>query len=164
MVHEFQSGLVELQTPKEMEKTAYLCSFLCLRTGEVKGVSFSPDPAMKCGTECCVLWASQVTFISPDSSSLFGNSGAKAFGFGNSSFGDQKPTGTFSSGGGSVASQGFGFSSPTKAGTLLTHSLWALMFVWAIWWSILLFYVYTKPGLFFICAGNVCGQLISTCY
>ncbi|XP_048821751.1 nuclear pore complex protein Nup214 isoform X2 [Lagopus muta] len=53
---------------------------------------------------------------SQNSSSLFGNSGAKAFGFGNSSFGDQKPTGTFSSGGGSVASQGFGFSSPTKAG------------------------------------------------
>uniref|UniRef100_A0A8C2STQ2 Nuclear pore complex protein Nup214 n=1 Tax=Coturnix japonica TaxID=93934 RepID=A0A8C2STQ2_COTJA len=53
---------------------------------------------------------------SQNSSSLFGNSGAKSFGFGNSSFGDQKPTGTFSSGGGSVASQGFGFSSPTKAG------------------------------------------------
>ncbi|PKU36395.1 hypothetical protein llap_13299 [Limosa lapponica baueri] len=51
-----------------------------------------------------------------DSSSLFGNSGAKTFGFGSSSFGEQKPTGTFSSGGGSVASQGFGFSSPTKAG------------------------------------------------
>ncbi|KFQ77698.1 Nuclear pore complex protein Nup214, partial [Phaethon lepturus] len=53
---------------------------------------------------------------SQNSSSLFGNSGAKTFGFGSSSFGDQKPTGTFSSGGGSVASQGFGFSSPTKAG------------------------------------------------
>ncbi|XP_028940712.1 nuclear pore complex protein Nup214, partial [Antrostomus carolinensis] len=53
---------------------------------------------------------------SQNSSSLFGNSGAKAFGFGSSSFGEQKPTGTFSSGGGSVASQGFGFSSPTKAG------------------------------------------------
>ncbi|XP_065593472.1 nuclear pore complex protein Nup214 [Cyrtonyx montezumae] len=53
---------------------------------------------------------------SQNSSNLFGNSGAKAFGFGSSSFGDQKPTGTFSSGGGSVASQGFGFSSPTKAG------------------------------------------------
>ncbi|KAF4789174.1 Nuclear pore complex protein Nup214 [Turdus rufiventris] len=51
-----------------------------------------------------------------DSSSLFGNSGAKTFGFGSSSFGEQKPTGTFSSGGGSVASQGFGFSSPNKAG------------------------------------------------
>uniref|UniRef100_A0A8C3BY49 Nucleoporin 214 n=1 Tax=Cairina moschata TaxID=8855 RepID=A0A8C3BY49_CAIMO len=49
-------------------------------------------------------------------SNLFGNSGAKTFGFGSSSFGEQKPTGTFSSGGGSVASQGFGFSSPTKAG------------------------------------------------
>uniref|UniRef100_A0A803W8Q7 Nuclear pore complex protein Nup214 n=1 Tax=Ficedula albicollis TaxID=59894 RepID=A0A803W8Q7_FICAL len=51
-----------------------------------------------------------------NSSSLFGNSGAKTFGFGSSSFGEQKPTGTFSSGGGSVASQGFGFSSPNKAG------------------------------------------------
>ncbi|XP_062815098.1 nuclear pore complex protein Nup214 isoform X2 [Anolis carolinensis] len=61
-------------------------------------------------------------------SSLFGNSGAKAFGFGSpaaaataaaaSSFGEQKPmgAGTFSSGAGSVAAQGFGFSSPTKAG------------------------------------------------
>ncbi|XP_061460397.1 nuclear pore complex protein Nup214 isoform X2 [Rhineura floridana] len=50
-------------------------------------------------------------------SSLFGNSGAKTFGFGTTaSFGEQKPMGTFSSGGGSVASQGFGFSSPTKAG------------------------------------------------
>uniref|UniRef100_A0A8C0U0A6 Nuclear pore complex protein Nup214 n=1 Tax=Cyanistes caeruleus TaxID=156563 RepID=A0A8C0U0A6_CYACU len=53
---------------------------------------------------------------SQNSSSLFGNSGAKTFGFGSSSFGEQKPTGTFSSGGGSVASQGFGFSSPNKAG------------------------------------------------
>ncbi|XP_075295452.1 nuclear pore complex protein Nup214 isoform X2 [Opisthocomus hoazin] len=53
---------------------------------------------------------------SQNSSSLFGNSGAKTFGFGSSSFGEQKPTGTFSSGGGSVASQGFGFSSPAKAG------------------------------------------------
>ncbi|XP_068770356.1 nuclear pore complex protein Nup214 isoform X4 [Struthio camelus] len=53
---------------------------------------------------------------SQNSSSLFGNSGAKTFGFGSSSFGEQKPTGTFSSGGGSVASQGFGFSSPSKAG------------------------------------------------
>ncbi|XP_014798502.1 PREDICTED: nuclear pore complex protein Nup214 isoform X3 [Calidris pugnax] len=53
---------------------------------------------------------------SQNTSSLFGNSGAKTFGFGSSSFGEQKPTGTFSSGGGSVASQGFGFSSPTKAG------------------------------------------------
>uniref|UniRef100_A0AAQ6A4H4 Nuclear pore complex protein Nup214 n=1 Tax=Amphiprion ocellaris TaxID=80972 RepID=A0AAQ6A4H4_AMPOC len=49
--------------------------------------------------------------------SLFGNSGAKTFGFGQSSFGEQKPSGTFSTGGGSVASQGFGsFSSPTKPG------------------------------------------------
>ncbi|KAM4635277.1 nuclear pore complex protein Nup214 isoform 2-T2 [Polymixia lowei] len=49
--------------------------------------------------------------------SLFGNSGAKAFGFGQSSFGEQKPSGTFSTGGGSVASQGFGsFASPTKPG------------------------------------------------
>ncbi|KAM7368911.1 hypothetical protein PAMP_013215 [Pampus punctatissimus] len=48
---------------------------------------------------------------------LFGNSGAKSFGFGQSSFGEQKPSGTFSTGGGSVASQGFGsFSTPTKAG------------------------------------------------
>uniref|UniRef100_A0A3B5KTB2 Nuclear pore complex protein Nup214 n=1 Tax=Xiphophorus couchianus TaxID=32473 RepID=A0A3B5KTB2_9TELE len=53
------------------------------------------------------------------SNNLFGNSGAKAFGFGqtSSAFGDQKPSGTFSTGGGSVASQGFGsFSSPTKPG------------------------------------------------
>uniref|UniRef100_A0A096LWA4 Nuclear pore complex protein Nup214 n=1 Tax=Poecilia formosa TaxID=48698 RepID=A0A096LWA4_POEFO len=53
------------------------------------------------------------------SNNLFGNSGAKAFGFGQSSsaFGDQKPSGTFSTGAGSVASQGFGsFSSPTKSG------------------------------------------------
>ncbi|XP_041825842.1 nuclear pore complex protein Nup214 isoform X2 [Melanotaenia boesemani] len=48
--------------------------------------------------------------------SLFGNSGAKAFGFGQS-FGDQKASGTFSTGGGSVASQGFGsFSTPAKSG------------------------------------------------
>ncbi|XP_068012085.1 nuclear pore complex protein Nup214 isoform X2 [Melanerpes formicivorus] len=53
---------------------------------------------------------------SQNSSNLFGNSGAKTFGFGSSSFGEQKPAGTFSSGGGSVASQGFGFSSPSKAG------------------------------------------------
>ncbi|XP_036605331.1 nuclear pore complex protein Nup214 isoform X2 [Trichosurus vulpecula] len=53
----------------------------------------------------------------PNTSNLFGNSGAKTFGgFSSSSFGDQKPAGTFSSGGGSVAAQGFGFSSPTKAG------------------------------------------------
>ncbi|XP_055456159.1 nuclear pore complex protein Nup214 isoform X1 [Psammomys obesus] len=52
-----------------------------------------------------------------NTSSLFGNSGAKTFGgFGSSSFGDQKPAGTFSSGGGSVASQGFGFSTPNKTG------------------------------------------------
>ncbi|XP_071399853.1 nuclear pore complex protein Nup214 isoform X2 [Centroberyx affinis] len=44
--------------------------------------------------------------------SLFGNSGAKAFGFGQSSFGEQKPSGTFSTGAGSVASQGFGSFSP----------------------------------------------------
>ncbi|KAG6934004.1 nucleoporin 214 [Chelydra serpentina] len=53
---------------------------------------------------------------SQNTSSLFGNSGAKTFRFGNSSYGEQKPTGTFSSGGGTVAAQGFGFSSPTKAG------------------------------------------------
>ncbi|XP_036385877.1 nuclear pore complex protein Nup214 [Megalops cyprinoides] len=51
------------------------------------------------------------------SSSLFGNSGAKTFGFGTSSFGEQKPSGTFSTGGGSVAVQGFGsFTSPAKTG------------------------------------------------
>ncbi|KAM6902844.1 nuclear pore complex protein Nup214 isoform 1-T1 [Xenentodon cancila] len=49
------------------------------------------------------------------SSSLFGNSGAKSFGFGQSSFGEQKSSGAFSTGGGTVASQGFGsFSTPTK--------------------------------------------------
>ncbi|KAI3362268.1 hypothetical protein L3Q82_012584, partial [Scortum barcoo] len=51
------------------------------------------------------------------SNSLFGNSGAKTFGFGQTSFGEQKPSGTFSTGAGSVASQGFGsFSTPTKPG------------------------------------------------
>lgn len=50
-------------------------------------------------------------------SGLFGNSGAKAFGFGQTAFGEQKSSGTFSSGGGSVAAQGFGsFSTPTKPG------------------------------------------------
>ncbi|XP_041427826.1 nucleoporin 214 L homeolog isoform X1 [Xenopus laevis] len=49
-----------------------------------------------------------------NSSNLFGNSGAKAFGFGGTSFGD-KPSATFSAGG-SVASQGFSFNSPTKTG------------------------------------------------
>ncbi|KAG8509481.1 Nuclear pore complex protein Nup214, partial [Galemys pyrenaicus] len=53
----------------------------------------------------------------PNTSNLFGNSGAKTFGgFASSSFGEQKPAGTFSSGGGSVASQGFGFSGPGKTG------------------------------------------------
>ncbi|XP_045877969.1 nuclear pore complex protein Nup214 isoform X2 [Meles meles] len=53
----------------------------------------------------------------PNTSNLFGNSGAKTFGgFAGSSFGEQKPAGTFSSGGGSVASQGFGFSAPNKTG------------------------------------------------
>ncbi|KAM5186777.1 nuclear pore complex protein Nup214 isoform 1-T1 [Callospermophilus lateralis] len=53
----------------------------------------------------------------PNTSNLFGNSGAKTFGgFTSSSFGEQKPAGTFSSGGGSVASQGFGFSTPNKTG------------------------------------------------
>ncbi|XP_068104960.1 nuclear pore complex protein Nup214 isoform X2 [Hyperolius riggenbachi] len=53
---------------------------------------------------------------SPNNPNLFGNSGAKSFGFGSSTFGEQKTTtGTFSAGG-SVASQGFGFSSPTKTG------------------------------------------------
>ncbi|KAL2100309.1 hypothetical protein ACEWY4_004703 [Coilia grayii] len=52
------------------------------------------------------------------SSSLFGNSGAKAFSFGSSSFGGPKPSGTFSTGAGSVATQGFGSfgSTPTKPG------------------------------------------------
>ncbi|XP_070299706.1 nuclear pore complex protein Nup214 isoform X2 [Salvelinus sp. IW2-2015] len=50
---------------------------------------------------------------------LFGNSGAKTFGFGSpaSTFGggEQTASGTFSTGGGSVAAQGFGsFSTPTK--------------------------------------------------
>uniref|UniRef100_A0A8C5QLA6 Nuclear pore complex protein Nup214 n=1 Tax=Leptobrachium leishanense TaxID=445787 RepID=A0A8C5QLA6_9ANUR len=54
-------------------------------------------------------------FFITDASTLFGNSGAKAFGFGNVAFGDQKSPGTFS-GGGSVASQGFGFPSPSKTG------------------------------------------------
>ncbi|XP_062340612.1 nuclear pore complex protein Nup214 isoform X2 [Osmerus eperlanus] len=54
----------------------------------------------------------------PGSSSLFGSSGAKTFGFGQtSSFGEQKPSGTFSTAGGSVAAQGFGsFSTPAKPG------------------------------------------------
>ncbi|XP_057576345.1 nuclear pore complex protein Nup214 isoform X3 [Hippopotamus amphibius kiboko] len=53
----------------------------------------------------------------PNTANLFGNSGAKTFGgFASSSFGDQKPAGTFSSGGGSVASQGFGFPTPNKTG------------------------------------------------
>ncbi|XP_069465381.1 nuclear pore complex protein Nup214 isoform X2 [Ambystoma mexicanum] len=51
-----------------------------------------------------------------NASSLFGNSGAKTFGFGSASFGEQKPSGTFSAGEASVASQGFGFPSPSKAG------------------------------------------------
>ncbi|MGH0132624.1 UNVERIFIED_CONTAM: hypothetical protein FKN15_040775 [Acipenser sinensis] len=50
----------------------------------------------------------------PGANSLFGNSGAK--GFGSSSFGE-KPSGTFSTGASSVATQGFGsFTSPVKAG------------------------------------------------
>ncbi|XP_047665479.1 nuclear pore complex protein Nup214 isoform X5 [Tachysurus fulvidraco] len=49
--------------------------------------------------------------------SLFGNTGAKTFGFGGVTFGEQKPSGTFSAGGGSVAAQGFGsFSTPAKTG------------------------------------------------
>ncbi|KAM6985076.1 nuclear pore complex protein Nup214 [Aplochiton taeniatus] len=48
--------------------------------------------------------------------SLFGSSGAKGFGFGQqAAFGEQKPSGTFSTGAGSVAAQGFGsFSTPAK--------------------------------------------------
>ncbi|XP_061783447.1 nuclear pore complex protein Nup214 isoform X1 [Nerophis lumbriciformis] len=49
--------------------------------------------------------------------SLFGSTAAKTVGFAQSSFGEQKPSGTFSTGGGTVASQGFGsFASPTKPG------------------------------------------------
>ncbi|XP_061658014.1 nuclear pore complex protein Nup214 [Syngnathoides biaculeatus] len=49
--------------------------------------------------------------------SLFGSTTAKPMGFGQASFGEQKPSGTFSSGAGTVASQGFGsFASPTKPG------------------------------------------------
>ncbi|XP_077398834.1 nuclear pore complex protein Nup214 isoform X2 [Vanacampus margaritifer] len=49
--------------------------------------------------------------------SLFGSTATKPMGFGQASFGDQKSSGTFSSGAGSVASQGFGsFASPTKPG------------------------------------------------
>ena len=49
---------------------------------------------------------------------LFGSGGAnKSFGFGQTAFGEQKASGTFSAGAGSVASQGFGsFASPTKPG------------------------------------------------
>ncbi|XP_016415030.1 nuclear pore complex protein Nup214-like [Sinocyclocheilus rhinocerous] len=48
-------------------------------------------------------------------SNLFGSSGATDFSFGSSSFGEQKASGSFSSGTGSVAAQGFGsFSTPTK--------------------------------------------------
>ncbi|XP_051971598.1 nuclear pore complex protein Nup214 isoform X2 [Xyrauchen texanus] len=55
--------------------------------------------------------------INTGSSNLFGNSTAKGFSFSSSSFGDQKPSGSFSTGGGSVAAQGFGsFSTPTKPG------------------------------------------------
>ena len=61
--------------------------------------------------------------VSPlGANTLFGSSGAKTFGFGQASFGEQKPGGTFSTGGGSVASQGFGsFASPTKPGTIRHH-------------------------------------------
>ncbi|XP_063746049.1 nuclear pore complex protein Nup214 isoform X3 [Eleginops maclovinus] len=49
--------------------------------------------------------------------SLFGSSSAKSFNFGQSSFVEQKPSGTFTTGAGSVAAQGFGsFSSPAKSG------------------------------------------------
>ncbi|XP_069774712.1 nuclear pore complex protein Nup214-like isoform X2 [Narcine bancroftii] len=55
------------------------------------------------------------TVESQSAPNLFGNSGAKAFGFSSASFGtDQKSPGSFSAGS-SVASQGFGsFSTPTK--------------------------------------------------
>lgn len=62
----------------------------------------------------------------PGTNSLFGNSGAKTFGFGQSSFGEQKPSGTFSTGAGTVASQGFGsFSSPAKPGSLTRHAFYS---------------------------------------
>ncbi|KAM9794464.1 nuclear pore complex protein Nup214 isoform X2 [Syngnathus typhle] len=49
--------------------------------------------------------------------SLFGSTAAKPIGFGQASFGEQKPSGTFTSGAVSVASQGFGsFGSPAKPG------------------------------------------------
>ncbi|XP_049593941.1 nuclear pore complex protein Nup214 [Syngnathus scovelli] len=49
--------------------------------------------------------------------SLFGGTAAEPIGFGQASFGEQKPSGTFTSGAGSVASQGFGsFASPAKPG------------------------------------------------
>ncbi|XP_028318650.1 nuclear pore complex protein Nup214 isoform X2 [Gouania willdenowi] len=51
------------------------------------------------------------------SNSLFGTSGAKGFSFTQPAFSEQKSSGTFSTGGGSVASQGFGsFSTPAKSG------------------------------------------------
>ncbi|XP_039517815.1 nuclear pore complex protein Nup214 isoform X1 [Pimephales promelas] len=53
--------------------------------------------------------------INTGPANLFGSSGAKAFSFSNSSFGEQKPSGSFSAGAGSVSTQGFGsFSTPTK--------------------------------------------------
>ncbi|KAK7174075.1 hypothetical protein R3I93_003794 [Phoxinus phoxinus] len=53
--------------------------------------------------------------INTGPANLFGNSGAKAFSFSNGSFAEQKPSGSFSAGAGSVAAQGFGsFSTPTK--------------------------------------------------
>ncbi|XP_078082363.1 uncharacterized protein nup214 isoform X2 [Mustelus asterias] len=60
----------------------------------------------------------QMSFASTEAAgaqSLFGNSGAKTFGFGTATFGsDQKSSGSFSAGS-SVASQGFGsFATPTK--------------------------------------------------
>ncbi|KAG7276646.1 hypothetical protein CRUP_023212, partial [Coryphaenoides rupestris] len=54
-------------------------------------------------------------FGQPGGAGLFGSTGSKSFGFGQTSFGEQKSSGTFSAGAGSVASQGFGsFASPTK--------------------------------------------------
>ncbi|XP_056602928.1 nuclear pore complex protein Nup214 isoform X2 [Triplophysa dalaica] len=51
--------------------------------------------------------------VAAGSSSLFGNSAAKGL----SSFGEQKTSGSFSTGAGTVAAQGFGsFSTPTKPG------------------------------------------------
>lgn len=90
----------------------------------------SPDPTV---WWMCVLGVGGASLLlmslcglfTAGSSNLFGSSGAKAFSFASSSFGEQKPSGSFSTGGGSVAAQGFGsFSTPTKPGQ--THTTWWL--------------------------------------